>query len=141
MKSRFWALVFISLLEIAGLFCACGPATTTTLPASSLADTSWVLISYSPSASQTTVPVHRTITLNFRGLGGYDGSTGINNYGGALRFEGNQLTIRGLTQTPDVDPVGNAYLALLRQAETVEYQGERLIIQCRNGQALVFRPA
>jgi hypothetical protein len=78
-------------------------------PSTSLADTSWVLVYFGPQSNPTTVPSGTAITLNFRELGGYDGSTGVNNYSGALVFEWNNISIRGLPQTPDMDPLRKSY--------------------------------
>ena len=133
-------LTLSALLLCFGVF-ACRASGTPTLPATSLADTSWALVSYGQPGSPTTVPDDRNITLNFRGLGGYDGSTGLNHYGGGSRFEGNKLNIQRLTRTQLTDPVGDAYLSLLMEAETLEYRTEELIINCRGGEKLVFRPA
>lgn len=127
----------MALLLCAAL-CGCGP-TDGVAPTVSLADTSWALVSYGDASSPATLPAGVVITLNFRGSGGYEGLTVLNSYGGACHIEGDTLSIQDMTQTQLKDDVGDAYLSLLRQAETVACNDGELTIQCRGGKALVFR--
>jgi heat shock protein HslJ len=109
-------------------------------PATSLADTFLGSGLLRPVVQPNKGSSCTAITLNFRELGGYDGSMGVNNYGGALVFGGNNISIRGLIQTPDMDPLGISYLTVLNQAQTVEYSPGKLIIHCQAGEELAFRP-
>jgi len=128
-------IFFIFMINIAG--CTCDNTISST-SISTLADTSWLFQKYGEPSKLTTVSSSISITLNFRGLGGFDGSTGINNYGGGCRIEDNKIAIISLTQTTQQDPYGLVYLDLLRQATSFELTKNQLIIKCQNGQELVF---
>ena len=134
-----FSIALISIIFIATLIgCTCGSNISSTTSISSLTDTSWLLQKYGQPTQLIILPSSTKITLNFRGVGGFDGSTGPNNYGGGCHIEDNQIAIVSLTETTQQDNLGLIYLDLLRQAQTFELVSNELIIHCKNGQELVF---
>jgi heat shock protein HslJ len=123
----------------------CGASKTADTGTHSLADTSWVLVSYGYPAHLTTALLQVKVTLSFNAdTTQISGNGGVNGYGGDARRVDNQLTLSGILHTEmasinqAVNEQESAYFQLLGAARSVEFGNNTLTIHCEGGQALVF---
>jgi heat shock protein HslJ len=130
---------------LALLASGCGASKTADTGTHSLADTSWVLVSYGDPASLKPVIAGTKVTLNFNAATNQiSGNGGVNGYGGDARHTDNQLTLSGILHTEmasvnqAINEQENAYFQLLGAARSVEFGTSSLTIHCEGKQLLVF---
>ena len=90
----------------------------------------------------------KDITLSFNGtLDRYNGSDGVNDYGGACNVENDNSIVMAITTLTQVGYFDNprgiikqiqTYYDLLLKAKTLSINNHELVIYCSNGQALHF---
>jgi heat shock protein HslJ len=102
--------------------------------------TEWVLQRYGPANDESELVPGSTITLRFED-GQLRGTAGCNSYFGNYQLDGDSISVGTLGSTEmwceGLMDQESAYLALLRDAETVTRQGESLILTGPTGR-LVF---
>jgi heat shock protein HslJ len=114
----------------------------------SLADTSWVLVSYGNPDNLTSVIEGTEVTLNFNSTTDQvSGNGSVNGYGGDCVRSNDQLTVSSIMHTemasldPAINEQENTYFSLLGSAESVEFGKDTLTINCSGGQVLNFDAA
>ena len=124
------------------------PASVPALEGHSLADTSWVLVSYGEPASLKSVITGTKITLSFNAATNeISGNGGVNGYGGEAVRTDNQLALSGIMHTmmastnQAVNEQESAYFGLLNTAQSIAFGNGTLIINCEGGQVLIFNAA
>ena len=157
---KFLALAISAAAILAILATACGETkasddTTSTPPASmpalstqSLANTSWVLASYSDPVNLKSMVAGSKITLAFNAASDHaSGNGGVNGYGGDVKRTDNQISITGIIHTEmastnqAINDQENAYFQLLQASQNLEFGIDSLVIHCQSGQVLNFSPA
>jgi len=111
-----------------------------------LAGTSWKLISLGATVAVAPVLSGTTITLNFGQDGNQiSGSGGVNGYAGLASISGISFAVSEVLSTLIYcdNPAGlmaqeDAYLGLLRRAESFELSPEELTIYCAGGELLLY---
>ena len=133
---------------LALLASGCGASKTADTGTHSLADTSWVLVSYGDPANLKAVIAGTKVTLSFNAATDQiTGNGGVNGYGGDAKRTNNQLTLSGILHTEmasinqAVNEQENAYFQLLGAARSVGFGTSSLTIHCEGGQVLVFSAA
>jgi heat shock protein HslJ len=148
--------LFLIAAAVLALAAGCSkPAATTSKPPSmpalsgiSLADTSWVLVSYGdPAALKTVISgTHPTLVFN-ADTTQVSGTGGVNGFGGDCQRTDNQITFTQIIQTEmaSLDPAimaqENAYFDLLLKAQSVAFETGTMTIDCDGGQVLNFTAA
>ena len=156
---KFLTLAISAAAILAILAAACGTKAsngiTTTPPSSmpalsshSLANTSWVLVSYGDPANLKPVISSTKITLSFNAATDQiSGNGGVNSYGGDAQRTDNQLTLTKIMRTlmastnQAINEQENTYFQLLQASQSVEFGNNSLTIHCQGGQILAFNPA
>ena len=119
-----------------------GPAATQTAPAgagNSLANTTWVLVSYGAPGAETPVVAGSTVTLEFEAGDQAGGSAGCNSYGGRYQVDGDAISFSEMVQTlmacedEQVMEQEAQYLAALETASQFELSGDQLAITYDGG--------
>jgi heat shock protein HslJ len=156
--SKFLSLVLGTAAILAMLATGCGvtktnddtnpPASMPALSSHSLANTSWVLVSYGDPANLKSVIAGTKITLSFNAATDQiSGNGGVNGYGGDARRTDNELTLTRIIHTlmastnQAVNEQENAYFTLLGNAQSVSFGEDSLTIHCQGGQVLNFNVA
>jgi heat shock protein HslJ len=123
------------------------PSSLPTLTSQSLANTSWVLVSYGDPANLTAALPQVKVTLSFNAdTTQISGDGGVNGYGGECVRTDNQLALSGILHTmmastdQAVNTQENTYFTLLGGAQSVAFGADTLTIDCAGGQVLVFNP-
>jgi heat shock protein HslJ len=105
-----------------------------------LEDTEWALERYGPPGEESELLPGSTITLRFQDSQ-VSGTAGCNSYFGDYQLAGHSLSVGMLGSTEmwceGLMDQESAYLALLREVETVSRQGDRLVLTGSDGR-LVF---
>jgi hypothetical protein len=125
------------------------PTITTPLQPGDLANHPWILTAYGDPTNMTNVLSNwKDITLSFNGtLDRYNGSDGVNDYGGACHIENDNSIVMAVTTLTQVGYFDNprgiikqiqTYYDLLLKAKTLNIDNHELVIYCSNGQALHF---
>ncbi len=124
------------------------PSSVPALSGQSLANTSWVLVSYGNPSNLKSVIAGTKVTLSFNSATDQiSGNGSVNGYGGDAKRTDNQLTLSGILHTEmastnqAVNEQESAYFQLLGAARNVEFGNGTLTIHCEGGQALVFNAA
>lgn len=124
------------------------PSSMPALTGQSLANTSWVLVSYGDPANPTAALPQAKVTLSFNAdTTEISGNGGVNGYGGSVVRTDNQLAISGILHTEmastdqAVNAQENAYFQLLAGAQSVSFGTGTLTINCAGGKVMVFAAA
>ena len=124
------------------------PASMPAISPTSLANTSWVLVSYGDPANLTQVIAGTKITLIFNAASDQvSGNGGVNGYGGSVQRIDNHIYITQIIHTEmaslnqAVNNQENAYFLLLGNSQSMEFKTGSLTIHCQGGQELVFSAA
>jgi heat shock protein HslJ len=110
---------------------------------SSLANTTWVLVSFEESGVETPVTGGSTITLEFDSQGQAGGSGGCNSYSTQYESQENQLSFAVNTSTlmaceqPGIGEQEQRYFRALGSADTFELAGDRMTIWYDNLQGVL----
>jgi len=105
----------------------------------------WLLVSYGPADSPTTVLPNAPVSLSFDNMGELGGQA-CNHYGGTFTLEGRTIEMGDISQTlmacidEGVTEQESAYTTALRSAETIYRDGDQLVITYEGGE-LRFIPA
>lgn len=113
----------------------------------SLANTSWRLVSFGEEGAETPVQEGTEITLIFDDAGEVGGSGGCNTYGGVYEVFDSSISVDQIVQTlmacttEGVTEQETAYLDALENAGEFERSGNQLTIWYNDGQrVMIFEP-
>ena len=139
MKTKtIYLLMLIGLLALTLAACSTSASTAQ----DPLDGTSWVLFAY----RKTTPIPGTTLTASFQD-GQVRGSAGCNSYSGEYKVDGNKIEIGpiAITEMACMEPEGVMdqelfFVQFLQDGETLQLEGERLIIRRPDGETLTFDP-
>lgn len=141
-----WIFILTALI-LAGCTVLGGGAEPTA-EAQSLANTSWMLVSYGPADAPTEVAPGSQVTLQFEGETNAGGSAGCNSYGGQYQQQGSTVSFNEVVSTlmacadAAVMEQETQFLTALQTTGEFELSGDSLTIFYNNGQdALNFNRA
>jgi heat shock protein HslJ len=150
---RKFLLALMLMLALLAILAGCAKpnqtgTTASSMPAlsgHSLANTSWVLVSYGDPNNPTAVIPGTQVTLQFNAdTTRATGSGGVNGYGAdCARFD-NQITFSNILHTelastnPLINAQENAYFQLLLNSQSVYFGTDTITITCTGYQVLNF---
>jgi heat shock protein HslJ len=124
------------------------PSSVPAISGQSLANTSWVMVSYGEPSRLTVALPQVKVTLIFNSdTTQASGNGGVNGYGGSVARTANQLTVSGILHSEmastdlAVNTQENAYFQLLSAAQSVSFGTGTLTINSSSGNVLIFNAA